>query len=52
MHPIVSPTDAGHEKPSHAAPGTKLEIIMPGERHKATVVAESPWDPDNARLRA
>jgi dimethylglycine dehydrogenase len=42
----------GHEKPSHAAPGTKLEIIMLGERHKATTVAESPWDPDNARLRA
>jgi hypothetical protein len=33
-------------------PGTKFEIIMLGGRHKATVVAESPWDPDNARLRA
>jgi hypothetical protein len=52
MHLILSPTDAGHEKPSHAAPGTKLEIIMLGERRKATVVAGSPRDPDSARLRA
>lgn len=40
----------GYEKPSHAALGTKLEIML-GERRKATVVVESPWDPDNARLR-
>jgi hypothetical protein len=37
--------------PSYAAPGTKLESIMPGEHHKATVVAESPWDPDSAPAR-
>ena len=39
-------------KPEHAAEGTELEIKILGETHKATVTAESPFDPDNERLRA
>jgi dimethylglycine dehydrogenase len=42
----------GYVRPEFAKPGTKVELIMLGQRHKAEVVAESPWDPDNARLRA
>ena len=39
-------------RPEQAALGTALEIKILGEIHRATVVAESPWDPENARLRA
>jgi len=35
-----------------AAPGTELEIVILGRPHRATVIAESPYDPANARLRA
>jgi dimethylglycine dehydrogenase len=31
--------------------GTELEIVILGERHRATVIEESPFDPGNARLR-
>jgi len=34
-----------------ARPGTALEIEILGERFPAAVIADSPWDPDNARLR-
>ena len=42
----------GYVRPSHAKVGTKLELVMHGERHKCEVLPESPWDPENARLRA
>ena len=42
----------GYVRPDYAAPGTKLEMVLLGERYPAEVVAESPWDPENARLRA
>jgi dimethylglycine dehydrogenase len=32
--------------------GTELEIQILGDRYKATVIEESPYDPENARLRA
>ena len=35
-----------------AAEGSKVEIEILGERYAAKVVAESPWDPKNERLRA
>jgi len=38
--------------PEFGEPGTVLEMDVLGERASATVVPESPWDPDNARLRA
>ncbi len=31
--------------------GTELEIEILGNRHRATVIIESPFDPDNERLR-
>ncbi|ESR22824.1 GcvT family protein [Lutibaculum baratangense] len=39
-------------RPEFAAPGTELEVQILGEYRRATVVAESPFDPENARLRA
>ncbi len=32
--------------------GTELEITILGRRHRATVIGESPFDPNNAALRA
>jgi dimethylglycine dehydrogenase len=37
--------------PEHAEPGAELEIKVLGETRRATIVAESPFDPDNGRLR-
>ncbi|MCP3666733.1 MAG: FAD-dependent oxidoreductase [Gammaproteobacteria bacterium] len=42
----------GLVKPELAVIGTELEIEILGERYKATVVNESPFDPDNTRLRS
>ncbi|TDK36762.1 FAD-dependent oxidoreductase [Rhizobium deserti] len=39
-------------KPSSAAVGTKLKIKILGTLYDATVVPESPFDPDNLVLRA
>jgi dimethylglycine dehydrogenase len=32
--------------------GTELEVQILGNRHRATVLEDSPFDPGNARLRA
>lgn len=42
----------GMVKPEHAAIGTELEIKILGKIFKATVIPESPYDPDNKALRA
>lgn len=42
----------GYVRPDYARPGTELEIILLGERFPCQVLPESPWDPENARLRA
>jgi len=39
-------------RPDSAAPGTALSLDILGKRHDAVVVEESPYDPDNVRLRA
>jgi dimethylglycine dehydrogenase len=39
-------------KPEHAALGTELEIKILGKKFKTTVIAESPYDPENNALRA
>ncbi|HEY1943293.1 MAG TPA: FAD-dependent oxidoreductase [Roseiarcus sp.] len=38
-------------RPDCAAPGTELEIRILGEPRRATVIADSPFDPENAALR-
>jgi dimethylglycine dehydrogenase len=35
-----------------AEPGTEMEILILGERKRVTVLADSPFDPENARLKA
>jgi len=37
--------------PTLAETGTALDIEILGRRHPATVIPDSPFDPDNARLR-
>jgi len=41
----------GYVEAALAAPGTVVEIDVFGARRRATVVAESAWDTDNARPR-
>ncbi len=41
----------GMVKPDQSAVGTELEVKILGKLFKATVVAESPYDPDNVALR-
>lgn len=36
---------------AHAKVGTELEIDVLGTRHRATVIEESPYDPQNEKLR-
>ena len=38
-------------KPQFAEVGSAMEIEILGERKKATVLGESPFDPENQRLR-
>jgi len=42
----------GMVRPDHSAVGTELEIKILGKLFKATVIPESPYDPENAALRA
>jgi dimethylglycine dehydrogenase len=39
-------------RPDLASVGTELEISILGQRHKAVVIPDSPFDPDNAALKA
>lgn len=40
----------GMVRPDLAELGTEPEIAILGENHRATVIAESPYDPENGRL--
>ncbi len=42
----------GLVEPEQAEIGTELEIEILGDRYPATVIEESPFDPENARLRS
>jgi dimethylglycine dehydrogenase len=39
-------------RPEHAAVGTELEMTILGDRYRVTVIPESPYDPDNLRLKS
>ena len=39
-------------QPDLAEPGAEFEIVILGRRHKATIIADSPFDPDNTALRS
>ena len=38
--------------PEFAAPGSRFEVLIQGERRAATALAGAAFDPDNARMRA
>jgi dimethylglycine dehydrogenase len=42
----------GYVRPQYEAPGTKVEVLIYGNRVTATVGAEPLYDPTNAKLRA
>lgn len=42
----------GMVRPEHAAFGTELEVKILGDKFKATVIPESPYDPENTALRS
>jgi len=42
----------GYARTELATPGTELTIEILGERKPATVVPESPYDPENLQLRS
>ena len=42
----------GYVKPEFAAVGTELSVEVLGERKRATVLVDSPYDPQNTDLRA
>jgi dimethylglycine dehydrogenase len=42
----------GYAQARYAQPGTPLQIEILGERREATVLPESPYDPENLDLRA
>ncbi len=41
----------GYVRSDAAQPGTELKILMLGKKRAARIVADSPWDPENARLK-
>jgi dimethylglycine dehydrogenase len=41
----------GMVKPEYCEPGSRLEIEILGKTYNATVIADSPFDPKNERLR-
>ncbi len=51
-HALRKSLGLGYVKAAHAAVGTELSIEILGERRRATVLVDSPYDPDNADLRA
>ncbi len=51
-HTLKKSLAIGYVKPEFAAVGTELAIEILGERKRATVLVDSPFDPENAELRA
>ena len=41
----------GMVPPALSAEGTQVEIEILGDRYPATIIPESPFDPENERLR-
>jgi dimethylglycine dehydrogenase len=51
-HALKKSLGLGYVKPAFAAVGSELEILILGERKRATVLVDSPYDPENKDLRA
>jgi dimethylglycine dehydrogenase len=50
-HTVQKSLAIGYARTELAAPGTELTIEILGERKRATVIPESPYDPENLQLR-
>jgi len=51
-HHVGKALALGYVSPEASEVGTALEIEILNKRYTATVVEESPYDPDNKSLRA
>jgi dimethylglycine dehydrogenase len=51
-HVLKKSLAIGYVKAPYAAVGTRLQIEILGERKKATVLIDSPYDPENRDLKA
>jgi dimethylglycine dehydrogenase len=51
-HVLKKSLAIGYVKPPYAAVGTRLQIEILGERKAATVLVDSPYDPENRDLKA
>jgi dimethylglycine dehydrogenase len=51
-HALGKSLGLGYVTPEFAAVGTELSILILGERRRATVLVDSPYDPENKELRA
>jgi dimethylglycine dehydrogenase len=51
-HSLGKSLGLGYVKPQFAAVGRELQIEILGERRRATVLVDSPFDPDNKELKA
>ena len=51
-HSLGKSLAIGYIEPQFAAAGTELQIEILGERKKATVLVDSPYDPENNDLKA
>jgi len=51
-HALGKSLGLGYVKPAHAAVGSELQIEILGERKRASVLVDSPYDPENKELRA
>jgi len=51
-HALAKSLALGYVEPAHATVGSTLEIEILGERKRATVLVDSPYDPENKELRA
>jgi dimethylglycine dehydrogenase len=51
-HTLQKSLGLGYLKPEFAALGTDIEIEILGERRRATILVDSPYDPENKDLRA
>jgi dimethylglycine dehydrogenase len=51
-HALEKSLGLGYIRPEHAQVGSKIQIEILGERRHATVLVDSPYDPENKDLRA
>jgi len=51
-HALAKSLAIGYVKPEFAAVGTQLQIEILGERKRATILVDSPYDPENKDLKA